>query len=155
MRYALHDEMEVTGFLEKTPCLRFVGRRSGIDLVGEKLDTIAAAEILNELSCELGFRCVSLLARVRDLPERPHYVLLVEGAEEGSSDRLSRIAGRVEGFLSKHHHYRLARELGQLHHAEVIIRPDALRFYHELRGVAVAGARKIEPVVLWKNTSSA
>lgn len=145
LRYALQDEMEVTGRLERTPCLRFTGRLGGIDLVGEKLNGAAALGALERLSREMHVRCVSLLARPG--PGRPRYIVLAEGRPEVGAS----LAARLEHLLCEYHHYRLARELGQLDPAEAIVRPDALHFYLDLRAPsAVAGAGKVEPLILWK-----
>src|SRR5690606_15529284 len=48
-RYRLGDVVEVTGFVARTPCLRFVGREDHrCDLVGEKLDETIVATALRD-----------------------------------------------------------------------------------------------------------
>lgn len=47
-RYRLHDEIEVTGFYNRCPLVRFVGRADHVsDLAGEKLSEIQVREALN------------------------------------------------------------------------------------------------------------
>ncbi|MBM4354167.1 MAG: GH3 auxin-responsive promoter family protein, partial [Deltaproteobacteria bacterium] len=58
-RYALEDRLRVTGFLESTPCLEFVARLSGTDLVGEKLDAALAQRVLDAVQCELAVPAAS------------------------------------------------------------------------------------------------
>jgi hypothetical protein len=149
-RLELDDELEVTDFLEQTPCLRFIGRLGGVDLVGEKLDTQSVRVLLEEISRTEQIQCVSLLAREGGANRKARYLLLAEGR----SEREAQLAKIVEDHLLQLHHYRLARELGQLEPAGAVLRPDAIAFYHALpTQVGVAGARKIEPLTLWKESS--
>jgi hypothetical protein len=144
-RYALPDRVEVTGFLGKTPCLKFLGRIQGVDLVGEKIDAEAASQILDELSAPGLAEGVSLLA-CRMPGGRPRYVLLARGADRAGAASLGR---EVERKLGAFHHYRLARELGQLEEASAEIREDAIAHYERLlSGARIPGSLKIEPLTL-------
>ncbi|MEE3190948.1 MAG: hypothetical protein VX281_08330, partial [Pseudomonadota bacterium] len=63
------------------------------------------------------------------------------------------LGAQLEEQLNQHFHYKLARELGQLGHAEMLIVPDAMEVYteHKIAGGMVAGNIKIEPLALWQN----
>jgi hypothetical protein len=134
LRYALQDSVEVTGLLGRCPCVRFLGRLGGVDLVGEKIDASLAAELLARLGSGSGNDCLCLLA-VAQKP-RPAYRLLAGPGGAGLSERL-------EQELLRIHHYRVARELGQLELAEVLCVRDPLGLYSRLSGTG-----KLEPVLL-------
>jgi hypothetical protein len=146
VRYVLADKLRVEGFWRQLPRLRFLGRRNGIDLVGEKIDADAATNVLSELSTELKARCLSLLARTHP-GERSRYVILAEGqATEQAS-----IARACEEKLRAYHHYTLARELGQLDAAAAWVSPDAQSIYERLfSNGSLGGQRKIEPLREWR-----
>ena len=154
-RYALPDRVEVTGHLRGTPCLRFRGRLHGVDLVGEKIDALAASELLRDLSVPGERECVSLLA-MRKPGSRPGYTLLAKKMGQGASAKgggagagVEQLAAEVEARLMTFHHYRLARELGQLEPARAVVREDALGVYESLlSGTRIPGSLKIEPVTL-------
>ncbi|WP_419591145.1 hypothetical protein, partial [Thiolapillus sp.] len=97
-RYDLGDEVEITGWYEKAPMLRFRGRISTSDLVGEKLEEVFVARVLESVD---GF---SLLCAVSE--SQPGYVLL---SETSKSD-----AARIEKGLFRNPQYAYARKMGQL-----------------------------------------
>ena len=145
-RYRLADRLRVTGLFGRCPCLEFKGRLGGIDMVGEKVDSSAAAEILDQLCRETSMSCISLLADPGDglAGRKPCYSVLVEG-RGGPGDL---VAAGAERLLAGLHHYRLARELGQLAPAVAIIRPDATSWLMENGAVegGLLGGRKVEAV---------
>jgi hypothetical protein len=106
-RYQLADRVKVTGFMEKTPTLKFLGRGENVsDRFGEKLSEAFVAEALREV---LGpeFPAFTLLAPDEDdLGWR--YTLYVEGAAR------SHWADNLDRVLRKNPHYANCRELGQL-----------------------------------------
>jgi hypothetical protein len=55
----------------------------------------------------------------------------------------------LENCLLESHHYRLARELGQLHMSKIIVRPNAMGHYYDLciKSGKVAGNIKPEPLI--------
>jgi len=144
-RYALQDQMEVTGFLNQAPCLKFLGRLGGTDLVGEKLDKVAVSQILKDLSQELKVQCVTLLACPKAAHDRPAYMVLAQG----SPDLSAALSTRLEQQLCEFHHYSLARELMQLEPAGAIVVENALQFYEKISSKFIAaGSRKLEPITL-------
>jgi len=136
-RYALQDRVRVTGFLRRAPTLEFLGRLDGTDLVGEKVSAEIAASVVASVDALTLFAVGA---------PRPHYVVV---AERGDADAL---AMRVDEALRAHHHYALARELGQLDAPRAIIAADALPrllAYARRRGLA-DGEMKIEALSEWR-----
>ena len=146
-RYALNDRLLVTGLLHECPCLEFHGRLDGIDMVGEKLDCDLAEQLLTKLTSITRVDCFTLVATPGNPgAKRPRYTVLGTGVPAATSQ----VAKQCEILLMRAHHYRLARELGQLDPARAEVRPDALKHYYSLAGrkPGLAGARKIEPLLL-------
>lgn len=130
-RYRLGDRVRVEGFLERTPCLRFLGKEDRVsDLRGEKLDEGFVAGALEEVlgSCSPAF---AMLAP-DPLPDAaPGYTLYVEAAGDVVPD----LAAALDAALSANPHYRYGRRLGQL-------RPPAV-FRVDRRGRTVYLEREI------------
>jgi hypothetical protein len=118
-RYRTHDLVEVTGFLHRTPCLRFLHRDNQTsDLVGEKISQAQAEEICAGIPCEYRFAMIA----PEVLGNCYRYVLYIESAED-----LSSLAEFLESGLCKNYHYRHARQLGQLAPAIVLCVEQAAR----------------------------
>jgi hypothetical protein len=151
LRYAMKDQLRVTGFINDCPCLEFVGRLSGVDMVGEKLSPEIAVNIINELSQHEGLSPISLLAiPAGDDSGRPRYVLLCD--DKGCYTNHDALNHQLEMRLCQNFHYKLARELGQLDAAQVYLSSDAMDVYtsHKVARGMVEGNIKIEPLVLWQ-----
>ncbi|MFP2910530.1 GH3 auxin-responsive promoter family protein [Pyxidicoccus sp. 3LFB2] len=117
LRYRLGDLVRVEGFRHTTPCLRFLGRADAVcDLVGEKLAATRVAAVLDATLPSLfgGARpAFAMLApEWPEAPEPPAYRLFLETSAPDA--RLTEAATAVERALREGHHYRYARELGQL-----------------------------------------
>ncbi len=66
-RYRIGDLVRVEGFVQRTPCLRFLGRSAAaVDLVGEKLDEAFVAACLAEVAPQAGFALLAPAAGWRD-----------------------------------------------------------------------------------------
>ena len=101
-RYDTEDVVEVTGYREQAPVLRFIGRASHIsDHFGEKLNEIFVRERL-QLALRDVPHAFAMLACDRDA-----YVLYIESDAPVPVELL-------ETALRESHHYDLARRLGQL-----------------------------------------
>lgn len=128
LRYALNDEVIVTGFAGQTPCLEFVGRLQSTDMVGEK---IHASWVRRMFEQNPAWQATCLIACQRP---KPHYILLHEG--ESVVD--------VEAALRSVHHYQVARELGQLGEARSVGVGDPLEWLARNSKSQIAGQNKVE-----------
>jgi hypothetical protein len=157
LRYAMKDQLKVTGFINQCPCLEFIGRLNEIDMVGEKLSPEVAVSIINEFSKYESVTPISLLAIPSSAETNlPRYVLLCN--DDGLNENIKakhrvELSQQLDERLSQNFHYKLARELGQLKCAQVLLMPDAMDIYtsHKIAKGMVAGNIKIEPMVLWMN----
>jgi len=143
-RYRLEDRVEVTGFVGRTPSLRFLGKEGHLsDLRGEKLHESFVAGAL-----ERSFRQTGSIPRFALLaPEEgavPGYVLYLESVESPSG-----LAQAVEEELAANPHYRLCVALGQLAPVRIFqIERDAFPLY--LRRCRERGQRMgdVKPLAL-------
>ena len=146
-RYQLNDLLSVDGFINKTPCFKFLGRINEVDLVGEKISATLAYDLLIEISNEFQIRAVSLLAFVKP---HAHYMLLVDGVPAKLFQE--KIKLQCESILSQHFHYKLARELHQLSECEVLFSNNAMDDYlsYSEKQIGIRGNIKLEPLLLIK-----
>jgi hypothetical protein len=118
LRYRMNDVTRVDDFIASVPCLRFLGRNDGTDMVGEKLSVAIVQEILDELDFGGTVRPVSLVALDDAGSGKPGYVLLLEPDNDvpdaARQERLQALSQSLEHRLLRQFHYRLARDLGQL-----------------------------------------
>ena len=140
LRYELDDILQVQDFLGNTPSLHFLGRKRGVDLVGEKMDDFLALQILNRMRLHFQGQFYSLKAC---LHPKPHYRLICTSETPGPV-----LEKYLEKFLLEIHHYSLARELRQLDCSQVdnhLNHEDAMK---ELFKSSIAGQNKIEPLIM-------
>jgi hypothetical protein len=114
-RYQLHDRVHVTGFLEQTPSLRFLGKSNNIsDRFGEKLSEAFVGQVIREVTATLPTQPrFAMLAPEEDQPIW-RYTLYLEGP---SSPDLAR---RLDVAMRKNPHYAWCRDLGQLREVEIV-----------------------------------
>ena len=142
-RYRLGDRVRVTGFLQRTPLLEFVGKEDGVcDLRGEKLHPSFVGGILRDLRRELllplGF---AMLAPSRT-PEAGYLLLVEHGAPAA-------LANALDHKLRSNPQYAYARDLGQLAAPRVInCGPDAAERYMERCIVLGQRAGDVKPTSL-------
>lgn len=155
-RYNLKDQLVVDDFINQCPCLTFQGRVDGVDMVGEKISTLAAQEIIKKLSDDYQIKAVSILAipadllKAKGLSSKSKYILLCEATQASLIDH-KRIAKVFELLLQRNFHYQLARDLHQLDEAVVALVHDARSVYEDRcknRGMAI-GNIKYEPLIEW------
>jgi len=158
LRYGMKDQLKVTGFINQCPCLAFIGRLNGVDMVGEKISTEIAVNIINQMSSNGDISAISLFG----LPSSninclPGYALLCHDENNLSQTQKAvhqaELSFKLESALCESFHYKLARELGQLDQAQVLIMDNAMEIYtsHKSASGMVEGNIKIEPLVLWQN----
>lgn len=104
-RYRIGDMIQVDGFVENTPSIRWIGRADNVsDLCGEKLSEAQVAQAFQAV----GWNRFALLApNPRCSP--PSYVCLLKANE---SDLFP--AETFEEALNANPHYKWARDVGQL-----------------------------------------
>lgn len=150
LRYRLDDRLQVTGFWGGVPCFRFMGRRFGVDLVGEKLAPETARHVMTAVGEEHGLEPVTLLAVDAQGQGRPRYVALFSPAQGGPVEQPVHAAAgaSVESLLCQHFHYELARDLRQLPPASALVLPDGWRSFQQIAVAAgmIEGNIKPEPV---------
>jgi hypothetical protein len=154
-RYRLQDCVRVTGFIEKTPTLIFLGRSGGVsDLFGEKLSEAFVAECVNEvLRGSVRPSSFAMLA-----PDQAGggwgYTLFLEGqAPEGA-------VGLLDRALRRNPHYAYCRDLGQLQPVRLFLIADrAYETFVSLLNREGSRIGDIKPAVLsritvWSSTFS-
>jgi hypothetical protein len=118
-RYRLGDRVEVTGFLRRTPCVRFLGKVDAVsDLVGEKLHAGHAEAVIRRLLSEVAVPPEALAFLAPDEGgERPGYTLFVAAPAPlpAGTD------ARLEALLAESFHYAHAVRLGQLRPARLFL----------------------------------
>ena len=135
-RYAIGDEIEVTGFIRQCPLLKFTGRAvAQSDLVGEKLHEQhvrdAIARSCESFHLEPAFAMlVPIHAEASDLHTAPGYrAILVMRNLKCSAAELETIeqqlAEKVEQQLCDNSQYRYALGLGQLRKLDAWILPTS------------------------------
>lgn len=148
-RYRLNDLLLVSEYYESTPCFEFLGRLNETDLVGEKISSMVAVKLIEEVKNEFREKLACLpISLLAIQGKKPHYALLVDGMEAKESEDL--IAQFLEKRLRNHFHYTLARDLNQLSEVKVIIKKEAYLEYVRYRekSIALRGNIKIEPLLL-------
>lgn len=159
LRYRMNDRLLVDDFYGQLPCLRFLGRNDGADMVGEKISTILAQQTLDVLAWPPGVVPVTLLAAEQGgAAGHPAYVVIAE-APEGKNPAhyqawAAAIGEQLEAALQAHFHYKLARNLGQLDPARCICVPRAQQGYLDAcraQGM-IEGNIKIEALRAWSGS---
>jgi GH3 auxin-responsive promoter len=115
-RYQLDDQVEVAGFENACPLVRFLGKSNCTsDLVGEKLAEPHVRAVLERLFVAHGLSPrFALLAPVVGRPA--HYRLFLQGVGLGECGALQ---GGLEAGLEENPHYRYAVQLKQLAPVEI------------------------------------
>ena len=108
-RYRLRDSVQVTGFVGKTPSLRFLGRSGNVsDLFGEKLSEAFVAKVIQQTigTLRTNPRFV-LLAPEKDAAGW-HYTFYIEGQPGNQCGEC------LDELLRANPHYAYCRDMGQL-----------------------------------------
>jgi hypothetical protein len=140
LRYEMQDRLKVTGFLEETPCFEFLGRLRSVDLVGEKLGVETVETLFRDFQTRFSAEPLCLLGLKKRTT--PHYRALIETTAVGQEKQM---AGWLEEKLLGWHHYRLAREMGQLGPLDVEVSDRAWDVYKTYRrNAGLQGQLKLE-----------
>ena len=114
-RYRLGDMVQVIGWENRCPLLRFQGRFDRVnDLVGEKLSEPHVREVLDRVFAAHGISpCFAMVVPVDDAVA--HYRLCVQYASfDRDRDVVASLAASIQCGLEQNPHYRHAIALGQL-----------------------------------------
>ncbi|MDH3549041.1 MAG: GH3 auxin-responsive promoter family protein, partial [Gammaproteobacteria bacterium] len=110
-RYALRDQVEVTGFHADIPSLRFIGKADNVsDHYGEKLNEAFVATCLDRIFARFGLKPRFAMLALDADGTPPRYSLYVESTAELPAQ----LADALEEQLRESHHYDLCIRLGQL-----------------------------------------
>ena len=115
-RYRLGDTVEVVGFENQCPLLRFVGRADGvIDMVGEKVSENLVRAALEQTFAKNGLAPqFAMMVPVED-ERQPGYRLYVQGRnDELTSAKLATVRTALEAALAQNPYYDHALRVGQL-----------------------------------------
>ena len=110
-RYRLEDKVEVNGFVQRTPSLKFLGKEDCVsDLYGEKLNETFVAGALHEVCERLGVapRCALVAPDLSGVPQA--YTLYLETDAEPPAA----LSPLLDEYLACNPHYGYCRKLGQL-----------------------------------------
>lgn len=148
-RYTMNDKIKVVDFAGDCPCFEFLGRLEGVDMVGEKISSEIAQEIINSANRNFNVNALTIFAVTGEKSNgmKPKYIMLCE--KESEHPAFDDVQKLVENLLLESFHYRLARDLNQLGSADVFFHPEARKIYHqrsEMRGM-ITGNLKLEPLV--------
>lgn len=142
-RYQLRDVVEVAGFWNECPLLRFLGKADrNCDLVGEKLDEAFVREVIERLGQSPNF---CLLVPVLGSPSRYRLYWQGEGADAAW------LQSAMHAGLERNPHYQYACRLGQLGPLEVVIVPERVSAWAIYEAVCRQRGQKmgdIKPAVL-------
>lgn len=113
-RYQLNDLVQVNGFLETCPLLRFMGKEAYVsDWFGEKLNERHVRQVLDELLAQYGLQPGLAMLACDEQAGVYAYTLFIEVTRVDDS-RLWRLGQELETALQENYHYRYCRDLGQL-----------------------------------------
>ena len=119
-RYQTNDVIEVIGFLEQCPMIRFCGRGNKTsDLVGEKLSEVFVASALAKMAAQL--RIEPRFAMLVPQRKALGYRLLIELPPDSEQPSAEEIGTRLDVSLSENPWYAHAIQVGQLSHVEVTV----------------------------------
>jgi len=114
-RYQMMDQVEVVGFNEQVPLIRFVGKCDNTsDLVGEKLNAAHVQALLEREfdSHHLSPTYVELVAQ--ETPSHCYILQIVDKELANDKQKQARLCEKIDTALKSNPGYRYARELGQL-----------------------------------------
>ncbi len=151
-RYQLGDLIEVVGFENQCPLIRFLGRFDKVaDLVGEKLAEAHVRDVLQRAfkACQLNPTFAMLVPRSKPAG----YQLLLETSSQApNSETVDRLRVHIESGLMENPYYRHAVEIKQLAPLVVALpEPSAPSYWKMYEQACLARGQKagdIKPTVL-------
>lgn len=142
VRYRLGDRVQVTGRIDATPCIRFLGRADATsDLVGEKLGASFVEAVLTSVRTP-----ATRFVMLAPSPQATRYRLYIDDTR--GDDAVRALGRKVEDQLCAAHPYRYARALGQLRAVEVVRMSEGIARYEAACVARGQRAGDIKPVAL-------
>lgn len=150
-RYQLGDLIEVVGFENQCPLIRFLGRADRVtDLVGEKISEAHVRDVLQRAfsACQMDPDFAMLVPR--SIP--PGYQLLLQLAPSSDTESVERLGALVESGLSENPYYRHAIGTRQLAAMVItLLKPSTPGYWKKYETYCLAQGQKagdIKPTVL-------
>lgn len=113
-RYNLKDRIKITGRHKGMPLIRFLGRESVSDLVGEKLEETHVQRVVQTTLEKHGIEIEFILVSPQIEERGGHYVLFLEVKKEAEKGLFAKISTEIDQGLGSNFHYRHARDLKQI-----------------------------------------
>ncbi len=132
LRYAMNDCLKVTGFYGDVPCFSFLGRKQSVDMVGEKMSTDAARQVIQNVAVKHNLEPVTLLALASEKNGQSSYLAIFSSKSKFNYAHMMDASHALECALNEHFHYALARDLNQLQPAQAWIVEDGWKLYQDL-----------------------
>lgn len=128
-RYHLKDRIQCTGFLEKTPKIRFLGKLEQVsDLCGEKLSLLQVQEAIENLEREFSVRPKFKILFPVDQSSR-FYQLVLSGEDIKATLDFDKAQIFLDEQLRRNIHFDYARKIGQLSTTKIYYHEQALSLY--------------------------
>jgi len=115
-RYATADIVEITSFVHKTPCIKFIRKNNLIsDLCGEKLHNDLVYETFFKTNEKYtNFYAESLLCPYYNESQTGYYICTPISTKENIEAQQSEIEIYIDNLLQQNYHYKHCRNLNQL-----------------------------------------
>jgi hypothetical protein len=133
-RYQLNDIVEVTGFYNQIPCIKFIGKADKVsDYFGEKLNEQFVTAVLKELFAKHNLNPIFYMLAPDDTPPF-HYTLYLELPTTRLSDHATirlpdHLTTELDNALRANFHYDYCRRLGQLAETQTVQVKDGSAAY--------------------------
>jgi hypothetical protein len=120
-RYNLGDRIGVTARYRGIPVIRFYGRASVSDIVGEKLDEAHVQRVVERVFARYAVKFDFVLFAPELRPEGGCYTLFLEPTGPLPRHKVEAAVRDIDQDLRENFHYAYARDLGQLSDPELVI----------------------------------
>jgi hypothetical protein len=157
-RYQLHDIIEVTGFYNELPQLKFIGKIDSVsDCVGEKLHETLVETVLKNLTTKFVFKPDLIFLAPKIGKASALYILFISDDNFiAFNENINLIIKYLDDGLRENFHYNHARNLGQLQMPEIyILNKDAKELFlqkkSEFSKPGTVKFSKLEKTANWHN----
>ncbi len=126
-RYTLKDIIEIKGFYNKLPIIKFIGKEDLVlDYFGEKLEEVFIVDIL-EQSLKQVKHIIDFMCFIPDYSDKFKYILYVSCNKEENMD-IEKIQKDIECKLCNNYHYKHARNLGQINRMKIVLLDNSINY---------------------------